>query len=266
MPRRAIVKGAAAGALTCSASRMTGVAVATGAGRAVSGDRFVVGDLEHIIDDIIAPRPDVSGFGAEPFALQSQSALQEVLDRGETVFEETRRDRWRRPVGRLINAQTGEPAEQWLVAIGAARVRPASPFHDAIRNLLDSEKTARDARRGLWRLSTYQLLDANDGAGWPRSKLRALTGQFHIGVGALASVAKRGRRIYFNFGADYRSDFTATFEGRTSEVELISGLDLATAAGDLVGRNVEVRGFLQAINGPSIALRHPLQILARSAV
>ncbi len=249
--RRAALGGA------CGAAVLRARARAIEAPEAIAGDRFVTAETECLIDDIVAPR------GSAPFAREATAALQALLASGEGAFEETRRDRWRRPVGRLISMETGAPMERRLVAGGAARVHPRSAFHDSIRALLDAELAARRARAGLWRLSAYRPLNANEAEDWSWGRMNKLIGGFHIAVGTLSGAAKRGRRIYFNFGADYRSDFTATFEGRAEDIDLISGVDLA--ASTLAGRSVEVRGFVEAINGPSIALRHPLQILARPA-
>jgi hypothetical protein len=76
---------------------------------------------------------------------------------------------------------------------------------------------------------------------------------FQLVEGRVREVSEVGRRIYLNFGGDWRKDFTLTIEAgdRSRFADDLSGLE---------GRQVRVRGWLRDFNGPAIRLTHPEQL------
>ncbi|MBI1392541.1 MAG: hypothetical protein GC152_07355 [Alphaproteobacteria bacterium] len=256
MTRRAVV----ASGLGAAAFVAIGRAIAATGATALSGDRFELDGVECLLDDIIAPAPRRLSMAPEPFAGRARAALQRLLDEAAPAFEATGEDRWGRPVGRLYRAADGGPLDQALIAAGAARVFPQSADHGNIRTLLGIERAARDGARGLWAIPFYAPIRANDIETWRYPQQRALSRRFHIARGALTAVAKQGGRTFFNFGEDYREDFTATWIGDARSLPILADGD------DLIGRLVEARGYVSFINGPSLEIRHPLQILAPLSV
>jgi hypothetical protein len=81
-------------------------------------------------------------------------------------------------------------------------------------------------------------------------------GRFVLVDGTIRAVAVFSDKAYLNFGADYRTDFTALIEGSDLALFQAEGYDLK----GLRGRAVRVRGWLQRLNGPMIAVSHPEQI------
>ena len=63
-------------------------------------------------------------------------------------------------------------------------------------------------------------------------------------------------RLFLNFGADWRSDFTVTFRSRDRKRLEREGYDYRA----LAGRRIRVRGWLKSWNGPMIEATHAEQI------
>lgn len=208
-----------------------------------------VNGREIRLADIITPsRAGV----AEPYADEAQRTLAAMLSgqlRAEEVGPE---DRWGRSMARLyVESHPGillATVQERLVAVGAARVRPETDDAGFIARLLKLEHAARNAALGLWRLAHYRIFAASDA--------RYAIGGFNLVEGAPVAAAKRGGRIYLNFGADFRDDFTASVRTGLAKRWVEDGLDLMA----LAGASLRVRGYVASINGPSIDLVHPGQI------
>ena len=72
----------------------------------------------------------------------------------------------------------------------------------------------------------------------------------------MSTGAARDGRVFLNFGLDWRTDFTAVADEDAAARFSEAGMDLRA----LEGAVIRVRGWLFALNGPAIALRHPAQI------
>jgi hypothetical protein len=74
----------------------------------------------------------------------------------------------------------------------------------------------------------------------------------------VTSVADVRGRVYLNFGADYKTDFTVAIAKKN--VKRFAELDLL----NLTGARVRARGWVEMINGPMIWMDHPgrLEILS----
>lgn len=253
MKRRAFV-GAAAGLIFSAPLRAeeTGDAGA----EALSGDRFVASNIEYRLADIAAPPVYALSDGNRAYFEQSKTALQALLnDNPLTLREVAAAGRWGT---RFVVAKTasGESAQSILVAAGGVQVAPQTDDLTHIDELLLLESEARAERRGLWRLDAYRVRDANN-----LQEARALIGAYHILDGRVQRAASARGRTYLNFGDDYRTDFTASARNRLARRWVGRGLDLAA----MEGRRVRVRGFVDAVNGPSVELTHIRQIAALPA-
>ena len=74
-------------------------------------------------------------------------------------------------------------------------------------------------------------------------------------------MTERQRRLYINFGADWRTDFTVTVEPADAAA-FIEDVTKGRAGGisGLTGASVRVRGFLTRYNGPEIRVTVPEQV------
>lgn len=217
--------------------------------RAISGDRFIDGDQEYLLADIIAPSAFKLSDGAATYFRQSESALNRLLS-GAVIEPENAgpATRWG---GRVVYARRrGEQKtlQEGLVAAGAVRVEPQTDNLEFIAQLLALEQIARNERRGLWALRDYRVIDAADAT--------PAIGAFHLIEGIVTGAEKVKSRFYLNFGSDYLTDFTAGARGALYRKWSKSGLDLAT----LKDAPIRVRGFVANINGPSIDLTHVKQV------
>lgn len=135
-----------------------------------------------------------------------------------------------------------------LLGVGLARVWPTPQARNRIDEMLAAEKSARAARRGLWRLSAFRVWSSEDAEHAP-------TG-LQIVEGRVLEAERRGELWYLNFGADWRRDFTLVI-GKQALAEFVrAGLEPYA----LKGRLIRVRGMLQRYNGPMIEVLVPEQI------
>lgn len=172
-------------------------------------------------------------------------------------FEGLALDRYRRLVAHVFRLR--EPGQDrspqpkiWLqgalLARGMARVRSVADNRAHIAEMLKVEGDARADRRGIWAHRFYRVRSAAEAG--------ADIGSFQIVEGIVVDRARVRRRIYLNFGADWRTDFTVSIDTRLLPVFAESGLDPM----DLKGRWIRVRGWIEARNGPLIEATHPEQI------
>jgi hypothetical protein len=147
---------------------------------------------------------------------------------------------------------------------GLARVYTFKDNRACAAELLASERMARAGERGIWADPFYVVRDAANA-----DDLNRLAGRFEIVEGTVQSAALVRGRLYLNFGADYRSDFTVTVSERDIRVfrqddrwaALLQGeQDRSRGLERLNGDRVRVRGWLSRNNGPEIVVTHPEQI------
>ncbi len=227
---------------------------------ALSGHRFRSGEENCVIANIISPENDVLLNNARQFSRMSRNMLQSILDKDNYVIEYTGEvTRWGDKVVRLpsLRAKVNSLQED-LIVRGAARVMPINSDYDEINTLLALEEKARNEQKGLWALSWYRMRDANN-----VSDARDCIGSQQIFSGRIVGVGKFGGRWFLNFGDDYKTDVTATIDSRAarqwSKFWSIEAEDLKT----LEGQTVSFRGFVEWINGPSVAVGHSLCLIPK---
>ena len=138
-----------------------------------------------------------------------------------------------------------------MLASGYARV--AAPVGDraCAAELLARERTARQAKLGLWGEPYYAILGADSGAA-----LLAERGHFTVVEGKVLSVRESGGTIYMNFGRRWSEALTVTVPKRQERAFSSAGL----APKALESRRVRVRGWVEERNGPRIEATSPEQI------
>lgn len=201
--------------------RATGpLTLVTGAGVAVR--------LDGLAPDLAARKLETAVAGVERLVVRGPSRRDRTGHRRAEVFT---------PDGRSLQAR--------FVAAGLARVRPAAT-PDLTRRLLTLEAEARAADRGGWGDGRFRIHAAVPAP--------AVAG-FAIVRGTVVGTGETRWFHYLNFAEDYWTDFSVRLRLRDVRDEA-----WAPDPADLVGRRVEVRGFVFESGGPMIEIDGPLQL------
>ena len=132
-----------------------------------------------------------------------------------------------------------------------ARLSPRGVPRECAPELLARERAARKAKLGLWAISYYDLLDADNPA-----DVLAERGRFALVEGKVVSVRESGATIYVNFGRRWTEDFTVTILKRNERSFAAAGVEPKR----LSGWRVRVRGWIEERGGPWIEATRPEQI------
>jgi endonuclease YncB( thermonuclease family) len=163
------------------------------------------------------------------------------------------RDRYGRLAAHAYVVQDGP--ERWvqaeMIAAGNARVSGRVGERACAAELQRRERTAREAKLGLWADPYYVMRRAEDPAAVSRER-----GRFAIVEGHVLSVRESGGTIYVNFGRRWSEDFTVTIAKRSERAFTAAGL----APKRLAGRRIRVRGWIEERGGPWIEATRPEQI------
>lgn len=213
---------------------------------AVSGGTVVLEDGRSArLAGILPPPP------GWPHAEAAEAALRRLLaGRTVTLARQAPADRHGR-VHAHLHLEDGTWVQGALLGSGMARVHTTPDARDLAAEMLEIERDARHRRAGLWRYDAYRVRPA-DAAG----EDGPAPGTYQLVEGRVAAASRRGRRVYLNFGPDWRKDFTAAIPTSTLRAFRDAGLDPL----DLGGRRIRVRGWVHWLNGPAIELTHPEQI------
>ena len=215
-------------------------------------------ELSVRLSAVQAPRTAQRAGRAWPYAFEAKAALSALIkDRDVKLFYggETR-DRFGRAVAQVYTLdRAGEP-DLWiqgeLVRLGLARVYSWKGERADLAALYRFETQARERSRGLWGNSFYSVRKPDP------DPLAQYVDSLQIIEGIITSTADVRGRIYLNFGADYKTDFTIAIAQKNAkyfaEIDPLS----------LTGARVRVRGWVELINGPMIWLDHPgrLEVLS----
>lgn len=185
-------------------------------------------------------------FPTWPLADESKAAL-EALALGKTLtlyYGETRKDRHGRILAHLVGGN-GVWIQGAMLRDGMARVYTFSDNRAAADLMYAEERAARAAKAGIWNHPFYRVR-APDEAGKD-------IGSFQVIEGRILDAARVKGRVYLNFGADWRTDFTIAIGPQAAKMFRADGRDPLA----LKGAIVRVRGWLKRENGPMIELSHP---------
>lgn len=231
--------------------------------RVVDGDSFVVslddgGELSVRLSAIQAPRTAQRAARSWPFAAESRAGLS-ALVKGRAVqlfYGGETRDRFGRAVAQVYTVDDRGQSDLWvqgeMVRLGLARVYSWKGELADLEALYRLETEARDRNRGLWSSAFYAIRKPDP------DPLAQYVDSLQIVEGVVTSTANVRGRIYLNFGADYKTDFTIAIAKKN--VKRFASLDPV----NLTGARLRVRGWIEMINGPMIWLDHPgrLEILS----
>ncbi|MEE9271800.1 MAG: thermonuclease family protein [Robiginitomaculum sp.] len=228
--------------------------------RIIDGDTFVLASgLRVNLAGVQIPKqawPD-KGYKAWPLSGAAKNALSDLI-KGKQVtlyYQGDRRDRYGR-----ANAQVfiGDENELWvqraLAARGYARIYHWAGQTYELGQLYAAERRAREAKLGIWngaKTGGYYDVRSPD----PNLLVQHVD-SLQIVEGVIISCADIRGKIYLNFGANYKTDFTIAIAKKDRSAFEKASLDLL----NLVGAHVRVRGWIELQNGPIIWLRVPARM------
>jgi endonuclease YncB( thermonuclease family) len=192
----------------------------------------------------------------EPAGHAARSALAALLE-GKKIELRQRVPGLTDRYGRLLafayvaGSPSGRSAGHDLLATGYARVAGRVGDRACAAELLQHERTARDAKLGLWGEPYYSIVRAGSG-----TELLDGRGLFTLAEGKVLSVRESGGTIYVNFGRRGSQALTVTILKRHERIFAGAGI----APNRLENRHVRVRGWVEERNGPRIEATGPEQI------
>ncbi len=191
-------------------------------------------------------------FPTWPLAAEAKQALLKIINgkRLRLAFGDARMDRHGRHLAHLY-ADDGTWVQGAMLRLGMARVYSFADNRRLVAGMLDLERQARKARRGIWGLRYYAVRAADD-----LDRLQRDVGTFQLIEGRVADAAKVKSRIYLNFGENWRDDFTVSLDAKARRLFSDAGMDPLA----LKGQHVRVRGWLKRRNGPLVVASHPEQL------
>jgi endonuclease YncB( thermonuclease family) len=253
--------GAAAQEQPVRALPCGGDAIVRGAaGRVVDGRTFALEDGREVrlaaieVPPLAAPG-EAREAEAAPGGVAAKDALAALLEGADIVLRraDVAADRYGRILAYTSTAREGveRSVQADLIAQGFARVGGRIGTRECATELLARERTARKAKLGLWAISYYDSLDADNPA-----DVLAERGRFALVEGKVVSVRESGATIYVNFGRRWTEDFTVTILKRNERSFAAAGVEPKR----LSGRRVRVRGWIEERGGPWIEAARPEQI------
>lgn len=227
----------------------------------IDGDTVILDDGRQVrLVGIQAPKLPLGreGFAAWPLGIEAKVHL-ESLVLGHAVelrLAAQAMDRHGRLLAHVLLPSQGSlsgPGDRvWvqgaMLAAGLARVYTFPDNRLLAAEMLALERQARADGSGLWALPYYALRNEDN--------VRFDADSFQIVEGRVFSVTRIKDRVYVNFGANWRTDFTVKVMARDEPAFGQSGIDLVA----LKDRRVRVRGWVDSENGPMIELDHPQRL------
>jgi endonuclease YncB( thermonuclease family) len=223
----------------------------------VDGDTLILDNgLVVRLIGIQAPHLQLGREGLEdwPKGTESKAALAGIALNKPVLlrYGGEEKDRYGRLLAQLFVTSPNEIwVQQQMLAKGMARVYSFPDNHACTDELFAAERQARAAGIGIWTDPYYTVRRADRPAA-----LSALSGHYELIEGRVLKAAKAGGRVYLNFGRYYKEDFTAVIDGKALRLFADAGLDPLALGNALV----RVRGWIDVVDGPRIAITHPEQI------
>jgi micrococcal nuclease len=131
--------------------------------------------------------------------------------------------------------------------LGRVFITPDRP--ECAGALFAAERFAREHRAGIWAAPAYAVRTPDALSGRDR-------GTFQIVQGKVVHAAVKGGRGYLDFGADWKTDFTASIAPDCMKMFRELGIDPRTYE----GHNIRVRGWIDEYHGPEIDVAAPQDI------
>ncbi|MGP1256745.1 MAG: thermonuclease family protein [Kiloniellales bacterium] len=207
---------------------------------------------------VLPPQPPLGYLGVWHTAERARQGLTALAVEVPLQLTPLGQDRWGHARGRALLPDGRDLASVlltagWAQVAGLDQIPGGSERPTNRSEWLRLEAEARAEGRGLWSDTYYAVRSAED---LPNELQQLSLGRFLIVEGRVVEVAVVRNRTYLNFGADWRTDFTAMLSPEGRRRFRAAGVDPRSYA----GRHLRLRGWLQSLNGPMIEIHTPDQI------
>jgi endonuclease YncB( thermonuclease family) len=212
-----------------------------------SGDTLIIPDGRVIkLEALHAPLDPASGLAA-----QAKAALQKAVAGKSLTLDDISADRYGRLSAQVyVQNDKGKPVwlQDEMLRLGLAFLYPPAGKEDHLDDMRAAEAEARHAKRGLWGDPAYADISADDADG--------KIGRFAFVSGKVLKAERIKNKIYLNFGADGRDDFTAVIPAhdlhnfRKAEIDPLA----------YEGKTLRLCGWVTRDFGPMMVVSHPGQI------
>lgn len=198
--------------------------------------------------------PDMAPEETGPLALTAIKVLNDMLVNKAVILHQTKKKDWGQTnrmghmLAHVARAGDGAWVQGTLLALGLARVQTSQRNPEMAAAMYALEVKAREEKAGLWADPRWAVRGPEQAGDVLKS--------FQIVEGRVVSTAIKNNRIYLNFGADWRKDFTISIAPADRKRFSSQGLDPLQWG----GRTLRVRGWIENYNGPFIAADHPEMI------
>lgn len=223
------------------------------AARIHDGDTIYMDDgLKVRLSGMQAPKISLGreGFEDWPLGYEAKAALGRLIKnkRVQLYYGGERRDRYDRALAQVFLIDKEGERSLWvqeeMIRQGFARVYTWPDTYQDSPRLYAAEREARAEKRGIWANAFYTIRSPEP------NMLAQDVDSFQIVEGIITSIADVRGRVYLNFGADYKTDFTIAVAKADRKRLKKAGLDPMT----LEGAHVRVRGWVELMNGPMMWL------------
>lgn len=225
--------------------------------KVIDGDTIILANGKHLrLIGIDTPevRKYVSGkfeYSPQPFSLEAKEFVNNLIG-GKNIrveFDVDRKDKYNRLLGYCFLHDRGKDifVNERLLKEGLAVLYTYPPNIKYVDKFISAQKYARLSKKGIW--GSYSPVSP-DRAG-------SFIGQIRTVRGRVLSSYKSERVLLLNFGADYKTDFTAAIFKDSWPYFLDKGIDPEKS---YKGRVVEVTGRVREYNGPEIIVNYPAEI------
>lgn len=222
----------------------------------VDGDTlFLESGLKVRLSSMQSPKLPLGrkGFKAWPLGEEAKDALAKMALRKDVqlFYGGKERDRYDRALAQVFILDKDGKAGNWIqeemIRAGFGRVYTWPDTWQDSERLYAAEREAHEARRGIWEHPFYAIRSPDP------NMLAQDVDTFQVVEGIVTSTADIRGRVYLNFGADYKTDFTIAIAKEDRKRFKTAGFNPV----DLEGARVRVRGWIELTNGPVIWLDHP---------
>lgn len=204
--------------------------------------------------------PDLDPYSPGSMSVTALDILKDFLIGKHVEIFQTRNDKAGRlnRMGHIIAHLQRSDDKAWvqgtILRLGLARVKTEKTNPELADQMYKLEDQAINESIGLWSKKDYKIQSAEN--------LEWAIGTFQVVQGRVHSVSMNQNRTFVNFGSDWRTDFTITIP--PSQMRIFYSNETTPQGWN--GKMIRARGWISALNGPSMEINHPqaVQLIDKS--